>query len=536
MSRFLILSLSLIFTVTSFAAPGTASSQGLVIEYVKKTKLSQKSRTFSDLVRNSQTHLSKSDYQLMKDLSDKMPGLVIPKVQINKIKNNRGGEDLQILTVQDGQSATIDITQEDGNAVVRVVSSINKKPITLRLNTADGSAAMYEQLRTVLAQAGAFAAAKPSFEILKSDDIEKLTIKEKKQYFRKLQDLMEAAEKVQASQVEGVQTGSIWHVLVENAFAAAAAGRPADGKGCIIAGFASTYKDGACGKGDSALPNRNGGEIRCNTAIFGEQSQWVSLAAPPGACTAAHRNVDSAFPRTIRNKEEFDTAQRSALTALEEVKRTCEAMKTGNRAPSAAQASACVELRNRYADLAALQCKDLQKSGTQARFPSLNCRGNPNDAVPVPTQPPVVDNQCDSKGCPRDQLKCPEGQRRAVDQCPGHFRCVCDPDQEPVMGDGMYERDCGPRGAPTSDNPPGADTPQVPPNENKKEGGIAGWMWGVGGLVIGGLLAWLLIKPKKKMIYVPNPYAVPNPIPNPIPVPVPVPVPVPGPPYTPPVR
>lgn len=549
MFRFLVLSLSLILTVTSFAAPGTASSQGLVLDFIKKTKLTQKSRKFEDLVRNAQTQMSKSDYHMWKDLSDKMPGLVVPKVQINKIKNNRGGEDLQIISSEGGQSSTIDVTQEEGHSVVKIVTTLNKKPVTLRLNTADGQQVMYQQITQFLQENGAFAAAKPSFQILKVDEIQSLTLQEKKQYFRKLQDMMEAAEKVQAAWYGPAQSASIWEMLLDPA-QAAAGNRAADGTGCIVAGYSSTFKDGVCGKGDSNLQVRQGNEIQCNPAIFGSQAQWVSTTAAAGACTAAHRDVDSAFPRDIRNNDDFTRHQTSALQALESVKRTCETMKSGGRSPSAAQTQACADLRNRYADLAALQCKDLVKR-TPGRFASLNCRSNPNDAVPVPSTPPVTDNQCGSKGCPRDQLTCPEGQRKAVDQCPNHFRCVCNDNQEPQFGDGQFERGCGPRVGGGEPRPPEPirDVPPPqgpPPNENKRDsGGISPWVFGIGGLVVGGLLAWLLLPRKKETQYinVPNPYPVPGPnvpvpvpVPVPNPIPVPVPVPVPGPPYTPPVR
>lgn len=540
--------LSFVFTITSVATPTPIKPQVWAADYVKTMGLLDREQSFRTLVDRSRSELDSTQYATLVDFSNRFPTLKVPQAKIRKVPSGADSEVLQVMFEMSGQSATLEISEQDGYAVLRMVGSFDKKPKSIKIDTSQSEYEIQALAAKFVQEAFEIYSRRPRFQLLSYEEVSRLSRAEKKQYYLRVQGLIESAERVQNAQRRGSKTSAHFIFELLNPIAHADNSRiQSDNRPCFQHGYATTYSSNECGKGDTRIVRR-AGEVQCNSDIYGERV-WVPEKGSV-TCGDKARSVVDSFPETLRTPNEFNERKDALLGAFAESQTACEMAAGDSKKSSKDMVKNCQNLANRNRELMALTCSDLKKNEA-SRFPSLDCNQNPAVVIEVPKQPEVAQDpgQCQALGIQdTEKLNCPAAQQQEVSGCAKTYRCVCKDSEEPQKQEGQtFETGCVAKGIVKE----GSDK-----KDDKKSAGffanIPTWAKYLGVFALGFALGYMLKKKKTKTIT--NTITVPGPpVPGPtvyVPVPgptvtVPVPgptvtVPVPGPtvyvPYTPPVR
>ena len=379
MRRFLIFGLSLIFTLTASATPAPVSAQKQFISLVQKTNLDKKDVQFSEFAKELRKQLPPDEAANLDLLVQRVPDFLMPKMQIHKIKNDKGGESYQIQVVSDGHSATLDMQdEEDGALNFKVSSTVNKAPKTWRFSTKDGTQGLIEKMTAFAGENGM--ELNSAFRFMAPSELAFLSVKDKRAYFKKVQELLAAIEKVEKAFDGGSQkkTSSIWNLLLNPAYATPAMGSP-----CTVAGYGTTYGADGCGSDDPNVFKVGDSQIQCNPAVYGKSALPVAKGKGADECNASNPDV---FPSDeIQNGQQYESFRQNAIAALGDALNKCNVKEKKKSA-----GEACAGLQQRIDDLSA-ECAKYKKTHP-GKLDNLECGGAVAPPPVVSDEPgPIVD-------------------------------------------------------------------------------------------------------------------------------------------------
>lgn len=541
--------LSFVFAFSSVATPAPIKPQVWVADYVKTMGLLDREQSFRNLIDRSRTEMDSGQYATLVDFSNRFPTLRVPRAKIRQVQAGSDSQVLQVMFEMSGQSATLEVSEQDGHAVLRMIGAFDKKPKSIKIDTSQSEDEIRALATQFVQEAFEIYSRRPRFQLLSYEEVSRLSRAEKKQYYLRVQGLIESAERVQNAQKQRGKTSAhfIFELLSPVAHADNSKAQSGDNRPCFQHGYATTYSGNECGRGDSRIVRRSG-EVQCNSDIYGERV-WIPEKGSV-TCADKARSVTDSFPETLKTPAEFNERRDALLGAFAESQTACEMAAADPKKSSKDIVKSCQNLANRNRELMALTCLDLKKKEAD-RFSSLDCGQNPAVVIEVPKIPEVSQDmgQCLALGVQdTEKLNCPAAQQQEVAGCAKTYRCACKDSEEPQKQEGQtFETGCVAKGI----------VKEVSEKkDDKKSAGffanIPSWAKYLGVFALGFALGWMLKGKKTKTIT--NTITVPGaPIPGPtvyVPVPgptvtVPVPgptvtVPVPGPtvyvPYTPPVR
>lgn len=535
MRRFLILSVSLLFTLQVAAAPAAAGVvQKNIHDMIVKQGLSKGQKSFADFLRGIKNDISAEDYQVLQSISNEAPDLIIPKVDMRTIQKN-GQEIVQLNLTSPGQSALVEVSDvKEGDVQIKVISSIQGKPQKVVMNASQSASEFKSQFMKILAQFQGETALENKVQFLSFEDVMTMTQKEKNEYFREIQRLyVTMAEFYELKNKKSTAfTNPIWDLMLEKAEAKA-------GDTCVLQGFIDKVgQDGICGSEGS---NNKGGNVQCNPAIFGKNAGKVSITAPADACLKRYSNADVIVDSS--SKASYEASIKKAKKALTEIEISCRSI------TDTKQKRVCGEYHKRAAALNLLECP---KGGNGNDGSNGDRNGGNGNTPPKPLQPKKTSANDQPAGSRMPASITPPAKTPGQGEGPGlgdelgaadgnggngakryaSAKCGNDKGGKPQRSDdGLAPLPKDPstdtepprmpiEKSPTSPQPITEGYEKVLPSETKTSG-FGGFSCGttcglcfLGGLLVGGGLGYLLKKKKvvtktvtvEKPVYIDRPY------------------------------
>ncbi len=380
--------------------------------------MTEKQVTYDELFKVVKTRLNEqqiADWErILIDHKDKK----IPKVSVSKLQ-----KDIQLSFVSDQKvSGTIAFHGEENqfltiNGVkISVADAQDIRVLFSKLEQAFPSSQIPEFSNHSYAE--------KNYGLLSADSVEKLSANEKKEYFRKLQALLEVMEKMNGLSTSSEKKTSqlLFEELIPSAWAqrknagpleraAVKIKNPDSNTSCIYAGYLTTYgykvigksynpktdkKDYhvACGGGESEFYENRRDEIKsqykcksstqvaCNPDVYGSDPHTCVEEKNINATRDCNRQATAyeAYPKTLKDRSGFDQFKSGLVAELNKLSQFCSSKKPGEYLPD--QDQTCRELQIRIDEIKSLTCEKLVEN-RKDRFKELSC-----DLVPKPVLPP----------------------------------------------------------------------------------------------------------------------------------------------------
>ncbi len=315
--------------------------------FLKISKANQAPQSFKTFLETNKKIFTEEFFVQTEKLFADYPNLVLPRIDVQKIKVSDGYEQIQFSSVLQGQSFTAIMT--DGDEVTLKVNGITISPEEFddpqvylqKLGLAKDVVEKY------FSQAPRAPAASENLTLLSAEELVKLPKAEREAYFIKVRELLEKLEAVRANSYIEIQSrlrsqGDFFAQLFFGELALAApVNHPGDfGKSCIIAGWPSTIgvqnnwinpdtrqttKRLACGytrtgvKPDDWVYSCAETEVPCNPTVFGGDSSGGGVAR--AFCVTANNQATASCSRISKNNfPQLDNTAAREKWDLEKVK------------------------------------------------------------------------------------------------------------------------------------------------------------------------------------------------------------------------